>query len=68
MIDDGVPHTATRMGADVASVARGLAGFGIRTGDRIAIQAPNGYPWAIAAFAARMETMPEFVAYPVDRE
>lgn len=25
------------------------------------------YP-AIAAFAARMETMPEFVAYPVDRE
>ena len=52
MIDDGVPHTATRMGADVASVARGLAGFGIRTGDRIAIQAPNGYPWAIAAFAA----------------
>lgn len=51
LLDDGRNHTLKALDDKSWSFALRLVEAGVRPGDRVGIQAPNGVPWAVAALA-----------------
>ncbi len=51
IVDGEVTLSFATLAAEVASAARALVGRGIGRGDRVAIWAPNGWQWVVAALA-----------------
>ena len=51
VVDDGVTLTFTELAAEVKRAARALMAVGIAPGDRVALWAPNGWEWVVAALA-----------------
>lgn len=49
VVDGELRVTYARLAADVHDVAAGLVGLGVASGDRVAVWAPNGYRWVVAA-------------------
>ena len=53
IVDGDVTLSFTRLATEVDGAARALARLGVGPGDRVAIWAPNGWQWIVAALAAQ---------------
>jgi acyl-CoA synthetase (AMP-forming)/AMP-acid ligase II len=77
VVDDRGTRTYGELGADVERVARGLLAQGLRPGDRIAFQLPNGAGWLSSFWGAlvagcvavplNIRNRPAEVAYMLDQ-
>lgn len=48
--DEAIPYTYAELAADVERRAHELRALGVVAGDRVALWAPNGWPWITACF------------------